>query len=70
MKGGAINLKALNVFKPLLPAQFHSMDMVQTFWEAVAKAGGSAKDKADKKPDGAPESRGNDAVRNDAEKLS
>lgn len=67
---GVINFDALNMFKPLLPTQFHSMEMVQKFWEAVAKAGGSAKETADRKPDGAQESRDNDAVRNSAEKPS
>lgn len=70
VKGGMINPKAFGLFKPLLPAQFHPMEMAQQFWAAAAKAGGSAKDKADKKPDGAPESRDNDAVRNDAEKSA
>ncbi|KAB2936576.1 MAG: hypothetical protein F9K25_00400 [Candidatus Contendobacter sp.] len=40
VKRGVINLEALNMFKPLLPAPFHSMEMVQKFWEAVAKASG------------------------------
>ena len=68
VKGGMINPKALSLFKPLLPAQFYPMVMAQTFWEAVGQAGGSTKDQADKKPDGAPESRGNATGRNDAQK--
>lgn len=35
-----VNLEALGMLKPLWPAQFHSMEMVQKFWEAVAKASG------------------------------
>ena len=66
---GVINLDALNMFKPLLPAQFHSMEMVQKFWEAVAKAsGGLAKDAAEKKPENPPESRDGGVARNNAEK--
>lgn len=67
---GVINFESLGLLKPLLPAQFHSMEIVQKFWEAVAKASGSAKDITDKKPDGAQEPRDNDAVRNGAEKPS
>ena len=40
VKRGAINFDTMSMLKPLLPAQFHSMDMVQKFWEAFAKAGG------------------------------
>ena len=68
---GAINFDSFNqFFKPLLPAQFHSMEMVQKFWEAVAKASGTAKGMADKKPDAAQESRDADPAGNDAEKPS
>ncbi len=68
---GVISFDSFNqFFKPLLPTQFHSMEIVQKFWEAVAKASGSAKDITDKKPDGAQEPRDNDAVRNGAEKPS
>ena len=71
VKRGSINFESFNqFFKPLLPTQFHSMEIVQKFWEAVAKASGSAKDITDKKPDGAQEPRDNDAVRNGAEKPS
>ncbi|HRD64984.1 MAG TPA: hypothetical protein PKY50_02410 [Candidatus Competibacter sp.] len=67
---GVINFEALSAFKPLLPTQFHSMEMVQKFWEAIAKASGSTKDKMDKKPDGTTELRDNDAVQNGSEKSS
>lgn len=68
---GAINFDSFNqFFKPLLPTQFHSMEIVQKFWEAVAKASGSAKDITDKKPDGAQDQRDADTARNGAEKPS
>ncbi len=67
---GVVNFDALGLFKPLLPTQFHSMEMVQKFWEAVAKASGSAREGTDKKPDGAAEPRDHDAARNGAEKSS
>ncbi|MDG4553861.1 MAG: hypothetical protein P9E24_06395 [Candidatus Competibacter sp.] len=47
---GVINFDSLGLLKPLLPAQFHSMEMVQKFWEAIAKAStGSVSDGSDKK---------------------
>lgn len=67
---GVVNLDALNMFKPLLPTQFHSMEMVQKFWEAIAKASGSAKDLTDRKANSAQESRDTDAVRSGTEKPS
>jgi hypothetical protein len=42
MQRGVINFDALGLLKPLLPSQFHSMEMVQKFWEAVAKASGGS----------------------------
>jgi hypothetical protein len=66
---GVINFDALGLMKPLLPAQFSSMEMVQKFWEAVAKAsGGLAKDVADKKLENPPEPRDGGMARNNAEK--
>ncbi|HAS51448.1 MAG TPA: hypothetical protein DCS21_06795 [Gammaproteobacteria bacterium] len=57
---GVINFDALGLMKPLLPTQFHSMEMVQKFWEAVAKASGgnppSAKDATDRKAEVSSES--------------
>lgn len=65
VKRGSINLESFNqFFKPLLPVQFHSMEMVQKFWEAVAKVGTTPKDAADKKTDEVPEPGDNDAQRN------
>ncbi len=60
---GVINFDSLGLLKPLLPTQFHSMDMVQKFWEAVAKAsGGGAKDVTERKTEtSSPESRANGA---------
>ena len=59
---GVINVDSLGLLKPLLPTQFHSMEMVQKFWEAVAKAsGGASKDLTDRKPEAPPESRANGA---------
>ncbi|HRD49178.1 MAG: hypothetical protein JNK95_13875 [Candidatus Competibacter sp.] len=66
---GVINLDALNMFKPLLPAQFHSMEMVQKFWEAFAKAGGASKDGAERKTD-SPDEPDSAGVRNGAEKSA
>ena len=67
---GVVNFDALGMFKPLLPTQFHSMEMVQKFWEAVAKASSSVKDLTDKKPDAGPGARDGDPARNGAEKSS
>ena len=70
VKRGSLNLESFNqFFKPLLPVQFHSMEMVQKFWEAVAKAGG--KESPDKQADDPPsEPRNAAAQRNGAEKPS
>lgn len=70
MQRGVVNFDALSMFKPLLPAQFNSMEMVQKFWEAVAKASGSAKEGANKKSGGLQESRDDDTARNVDEKSS
>lgn len=65
VKRGSINLESFNqFFKPLLPVQLHSMEMVQKFWEAVAKVG--TKDTTDKKADEASDSRDNDSQKNDS----
>ncbi len=62
MQRGVINFDSLGLLKPLLPTQFHSMEMVQKFWEAVAKAsGGTPKDGAERKTETPPESRANGA---------
>ena len=69
LQRGVSNFDALALVKPLLPTQFTSMEMVQKFWEAIAKAsGGLAKDAAEKKPENPPESRDGGAARNNAEK--
>lgn len=66
---GVINFDALGLIKPLLPAQFHSMEMVQKFWEAVAKASSAPlKDALDK--NASPEPHDSDAARGSAEKSS
>ena len=64
---GVVNLEALGMLKPLWPAQWHSMEMVQKFWEAVAKASGQPGKDAGKADDAleAPEPGG---TRNGAEK--
>ena len=68
---GVINFDALGLMKPLLP-HFTSMEMVQKFWETVAKASGGqlAKEATEKKSDNPPEPRDNGAACNDAEKSS
>ncbi len=66
---GVVNFDSLGLLKPLLPAQFHSMEMVQKFWEAVAKASAvPAKDGPDKKTDSPPETREGGAARGGSEK--
>ena len=69
IKRGAVNFDALGLLKPMFPTQFHSMEMVQKFWEAVAKASASAnKDMVDPKASGAPEPRDKATTREGAEK--
>ncbi len=53
MQRGVINFDALGLMKPLLPTHFNSMEMVQKFWETVAKAGrgNQVKDAANGKVD-------------------
>ena len=59
---GVVNFDSLGLLKPLLPTQFSSRDMVQKFWEAVAKAsGGTTKDVTERKTEASPESRANGA---------
>lgn len=67
---GVISFDSLNLLKPLLPTQFHSMEMVQKFWEAVAKASANpSKEDTEKKTDQPSESsRKGGAARGDAEK--
>ena len=68
---GVVNLEALGLLRPLWPAQFHSMEMVQKFWEAVAKASGRpAKETADLKTDDSPEIPDRGEVRNNVEKAA
>ncbi len=66
VKRGAINFDAMSMFKPLLPAQFHSMEMVQKFWEAFAKAGGMT----GKENTELPEMSNQDNLQNNAEKSA
>ena len=69
MQRGVVNFDALGLLKPLLPTQFHSMEMVQKFWEAVAKASANpSKEDAEKKADQPSESRKGGAARGDSEK--
>ncbi len=69
IKRGVVNFDALGLLKPMFPTQFHSMEMVQKFWEAVAKASASAnKDMVDPKASSGPEPREKTAVRDGAEK--
>jgi hypothetical protein len=67
---GVINFDAMSMFKPLLPTQFHSMEMVQKFWEAVAKASsGISKDGGERKAD-ASETSDSDGSSSGAEKSA
>lgn len=74
MQRGVVNFDALGLLKPLLPTQFHSMEMVQKFWEAIAKASGgnttvaASKDPTDRKPETPSESFENSTIRNSNEK--
>ena len=68
---GVVNLEALGMLKPLWPAQFHSMEMVQKFWEAVAKASGKpTKEAADPKSDDSSETPDRGEARNNIEKAA
>jgi hypothetical protein len=69
IKRGTVNFDTLGLLKPMFPTQFHSMEMVQKFWEAVAKASTSTgKDIADAKSSSASEPRDKTAPRDGAEK--
>ena len=76
MQRGVVNFDALGMLKPLLPTQMYSMEMMQKFWEAVAKVGGTGsktvatKDSAEPHPQEASsvESASNHAAHNDTEK--
>jgi hypothetical protein len=73
MQRGVINFDALGLLKPLLPSQFHSMEMVQKFWEAVAKASGgsgaaAAKEASDRKNEPTSEPHEKDPVRSNNDK--
>ena len=68
---GVVNLEALGLLRPLWPAQFHSMEMVQKFWEAVAKASGKpSKDTVEQKADDALYESEQGGTRSVAEKNS
>jgi hypothetical protein len=68
---GVINLDALGMLKPLWPAQWHSMEMVQKFWEAVAKASGQpGKEPVEQKGDDVLEASELGGARNGAEKTA
>ncbi len=68
---GVINLDALGMLRPLWPVQFHSMEMVQKFWEAVAKASGQpAKEAAEPKTDIVPEVPDEGETRNGPKKSA
>ncbi|MBE2295296.1 MAG: hypothetical protein IAF00_10100 [Phycisphaerales bacterium] len=66
---GVVSFDSLNLLKPLLPTQLHSMEMVQKFWEAVAKASASpTKEDAEKKTDQSSEPHKGGVARGDSEK--
>jgi len=68
---GVVNLEALGMLKPLWPAQWHSMEMVQKFWEAVAKASGQpGKETVEQKADDILEASELGGTRNGAEKTA
>jgi hypothetical protein len=62
---GVISFDSLNQFlKPLLPAQLHSIDLIQKFWEAVVKASNPINKEDDKKTGVSPEFSNVEAIRN------
>lgn len=68
---GVVNLDALGLLRPLWPAQLHSMEMVQKFWEAVAKASGQpGKETGEHKADMVPEASEPGGTRNDTQKTA
>jgi hypothetical protein len=68
---GVVNLEALGLLRPLWPAQFHSLEMVQKFWEAVAKASGKpAKEATELKTDDFPAVPEQGEARNNVEKAA
>ena len=76
MQRGVVNFDALSLMKPLLPTQFHSMEMVQKFWEAVAKASGgkgsvtATKETSNAKTETSPDLRDAGMARNDDDKSA
>lgn len=76
MQRGVVNFDALGLLKPLLPTQLHSMEMMQKFWEAVAKASGGStttatgKDVSDRKTENPSDSRESSSMRNGNEKSA
>jgi len=76
MQRGGINFDNLNLIKPLLSGQLNSMEMMQKFWEAVAKASGGSmtatiKDAAARSNiDPSPESHEKDTVRGNTDKSA
>jgi hypothetical protein len=67
---GVTNFDVLSLMKPLLP-QFTSMEMVQKFWEAVAKASGQpGKEPDEQKTGDALEASELGGARNGAEKTA
>ncbi len=68
---GAVNFDALGLLRPLMPTQFNSMEMVQKFWEAVAKASGqTGKDAAERKTEESPDTINQGGMRTGAEKSA
>lgn len=68
---GVVNLESLGMLKPLWPVQFHSMEMVQKFWEAVAKASGKpAKEASELKTDDFSETPDRGETPNNIEKAA
>jgi hypothetical protein len=50
MRKGVAGFDAMNLMKPMLPTQLHSMELLQAFWNAFAKAGGSSKETTQEAP--------------------
>lgn len=68
---GVVNFDALGLLRPLLPTQFNSMEMVQKFWEAVAKASGQpGKDTTERKTEESPDMIDQGGMRTGAEKSA
>jgi len=58
MRKGVTGFDALSLMKPMMPAQFHSMEMLQkAFWDAFSKASSNVKESEKEASSGKTEKR-------------